>query len=68
MILVKEGKSMVNRRQFVQMTGGAALSAAFLNAAGCSSGAEQPNFLFILVDDLGWTELGCYKSRLAETP
>ena len=50
------------------MTGGAALSAAFLNAAGCSSGAEQPNFLFILVDDLGWTELGCYKSRLAETP
>jgi arylsulfatase A-like enzyme len=27
-----------------------------------------PNFLFILVDDLGWTDLGCYGSTFYETP
>ena len=27
-----------------------------------------PNFLFILVDDLGWTDLGCYGSSFYETP
>jgi len=29
---------------------------------------EKPNILFILVDDLGWTDLGCYGSRFYETP
>ena len=28
----------------------------------------KPNILFILVDDLGWTDLGCYGSTLYETP
>lgn len=27
-----------------------------------------PNFVFILADDLGWSDLGCYGSRLYETP
>lgn len=61
------GVSVVNRRQFVQIAG-TALSAAALQAMGCSSKTVRPNFLFILVDDLGWTELGSYGSRLAETP
>lgn len=26
------------------------------------------NFIFILVDDMGWTDLGCYGSRFYETP
>ncbi|REJ64896.1 MAG: DUF4976 domain-containing protein [Planctomycetota bacterium] len=30
--------------------------------------AEQPNFVVILVDDLGWTDLGCYGSQYYETP
>jgi arylsulfatase A-like enzyme len=29
---------------------------------------RQPNFIFILVDDLGWTDLGCYGSSFYETP
>ena len=29
---------------------------------------KQPNFLFILVDDLGWKDLGCYGSTFYETP
>jgi arylsulfatase A-like enzyme len=27
-----------------------------------------PNFLFILIDDLGWKDLGCYGSEYYETP
>ncbi len=28
----------------------------------------RPNILFILIDDLGWTDLGCYGSSFYETP
>jgi len=29
---------------------------------------SRPNFVFILVDDLGWADLGCYGSSFHETP
>ena len=29
---------------------------------------KQPNIIFFLVDDLGWTDLGCYGSSFYETP
>ncbi|MDC1105189.1 sulfatase [Prolixibacteraceae bacterium] len=29
---------------------------------------QQPNVVLVVVDDLGWTDLGCYNSRLYETP
>jgi len=32
------------------------------------NGSAPPNFIFILVDDLGWTDLGCYGSSFYETP
>ncbi|MFO0947150.1 MAG: sulfatase [Planctomycetota bacterium] len=31
-------------------------------------GAEKPNVVFILADDLGWTDLGCQGSKYYETP
>ncbi|MBN2473383.1 MAG: sulfatase [Pirellulales bacterium] len=31
-------------------------------------GAEGPNFVFFLVDDLGWADLGCFGSSFYETP
>ena len=61
------GVSVVNRRQFFQMAG-LTVSAAAIQHSGCSPATVRPNFLFILVDDLGWSELGSYGSRLAETP
>jgi len=42
-----------------------------LGPASCSgphSRESQPNILFILVDDLGWADLGCYGSSYHETP
>jgi len=33
-----------------------------------SLAAERPNILFILADDLGWRDLGCYGSPFNETP
>lgn len=35
---------------------------------GVCLGAEKPNIVFILVDDLGWMDLGCYGSDYYETP
>lgn len=42
------------------------LSAAVLRAD--APAIERPNVLFILADDLGWTDLSCYGSTFYETP
>ncbi|HDZ41857.1 MAG TPA: DUF4976 domain-containing protein [Bacteroidetes bacterium] len=42
------------------------LIAVFL--ISCSRKDTKPNFIFILVDDLGWTDLTCYGSSFHETP
>jgi arylsulfatase A-like enzyme len=36
--------------------------------AGAEEGKKPLNFLFILVDDLGWRDLGCFGSTFYETP
>ncbi len=28
----------------------------------------RPDIIFILIDDMGWTDLGCYGSSFYETP
>jgi uncharacterized sulfatase len=33
-----------------------------------SHGQDNPNILFILVDDLGWSDLGCYDNTIIQTP
>jgi arylsulfatase A-like enzyme len=39
-----------------------------LALASRASAAPEPNFVLILADDLGWTDLACYGSKLYETP
>lgn len=42
--------------------------AAVLGAAPARAADRPPNVVVILIDDLGWTDLGCYGSDLYETP
>jgi arylsulfatase A-like enzyme len=44
------------------------IGATLIAADGRLSAAERPNFVFILADDLGWSDLGCYGSSFHETP
>ncbi|MBX7254951.1 MAG: sulfatase [Candidatus Hydrogenedentes bacterium] len=60
----------INRRDFLTLA-----SAASLSAAGCATWARHekqptrpPNFVFILIDDLGYADVGCFGSTFHETP
>lgn len=76
---VKEKKERMSaysytRRNFLKVMG---LGAASFAMPGCTSlrdrltskpSRKKSNIIFILADDLGWAELGCYGSRFNETP
>src|SRR6266513_4816185 len=55
----------ISRRGFLAGVGGVGLNAVLAQA---QQGEERPNFVFILADDLGWADLGCYGSKYHETP
>jgi len=61
----------MTRRNFLARAGAGALGAA---ALGCTQRLNfsppdyKPNFVFILVDDLGWADLSCYGSTYHESP
>jgi arylsulfatase A-like enzyme len=45
-----------------------AVAFAMVVAGLAPQARSAPNVVFILIDDLGWTDLGCYGSRVYETP
>ena len=47
---------------------GIAVLALFWSAHAVAGEIRQPNVVFLLADDLGWTDLACYGSDLHETP
>jgi len=61
----------VNRRAFLRQAALGSLGligASRLAPAAEGAGRTRPNFVFFLVDDLGWHDVGCYGSRIYETP
>ena len=57
----------MNRRQFIKSAGFGAVTLA-LSGWAFPKSKSRPNILFILADDLGWSQLGCYGSGFYETP
>ncbi|MBE0537859.1 MAG: sulfatase [Phycisphaerae bacterium] len=61
---------LLNRRRFLKRLGftAAALASAPLSALAEAQQPPKPNFVFFLIDDMGWTDLGCFGSTFYETP
>jgi arylsulfatase A-like enzyme len=51
---------MTSRREFLTAVAGA--------AAVKAAPAKRPNVIFMLLDDLGWRDFGCYGNTFHETP
>lgn len=64
--IVVIGALLTMNRRCLIFSFAALLSAFFFPHASCA--AQRPNILFILADDMGWTDLGCYGGDLHETP
>ncbi len=63
-----------NRRWFLKVAG---VSVFLPASAGCSaagkrdtaeSSAVKPNIIFIMADDMGYADLGCYGQKHIQTP
>ena len=66
------GRATQSRRAFLRDTSKALLAFAgtgpLLRAQQGAGSGTPPNVVFFLIDDLGWTDVGCYGSTFYETP
>jgi arylsulfatase A-like enzyme len=58
----------MTRRSLLRLAAGTATAAAIHAQTRPASRARQPNFVFIMADDLAVHDLGCYGQKLIRTP
>ena len=64
----------MKRRDFLKAAGAGAMSLAMggcagrLAASAHTNSKKRPNIVFIIVDDMGWADLGCYGGKQIKTP
>ena len=64
-------KKLINRRDFLKAGVAASIGMPLLNTFQFSCGSkrsEKPNFIFILTDNMGYGDIGCFGSELHKTP
>jgi len=58
-----------SRREFIKKAAAGTASLLFSNIyLRCSKPSRKPNIIYILADDLGYGELGCYGQKMILTP
>ena len=59
----------LNRRQFIKSTAAGAVAMSLpLRATAKEAAGRKPNIIFIMVDDMGYHDLGCFGSKTIRTP
>ncbi len=60
----------INRRQFISRTAtgiGAITAGSVFSSLSCTKTTKRPNILLVMVDDMGYSDLGCFGSEI-DTP
>ena len=58
----------LNRRDFLAALGCASLGVAATARRAAAAAPSRPNIIFILIDDMGWMDVGCDGGTFHETP
>lgn len=58
----------LSRRQFMKSAAGSLALALPMKAAAAQATKRKPNIIFIMVDDMGYHDLGCFGSKTIKTP
>jgi arylsulfatase A len=58
----------MQRREFMKITGSVFLTGFVSKSFAATAQQSKPNILFILADDLGYGDLGCYGQETIKTP